>query len=211
MQSISTQLPSLAIIWFTLVNTTGTNPLPAVVPFPSVTSDRASAAQEARRDATRRRRLPEECIVTNCRCVVTPQGRDSFLSAVHLGYLSITEGSLVVSCAAGDMALDRGREPRRKGGKKNQQTYKQKKEMKKETDIKKHRKTEINTNKGESEKQENIKRRQGKKKTNMTKKQTNKEGKKRKERKTNKHAGKDYEKGNKHMKKQRIEKVEKVN
>lgn len=52
--------------------------------------------------------------------------RLSFLSAVHLGYLSITEGSLVVSCAAGDMALDRGREPRKKGGKKNKHTSKQK-------------------------------------------------------------------------------------
>lgn len=201
LQSISTQLPSRAIIWFTLVNTTGTNPplaaVPfAAVPFPSASSDKVSAAQEARRDATsrshapRRRWPPEECIVTNCRCTVTPEGRDchsSLLSIWENGYLSITEGSLVVGCVAGDMTLDRGREGEAEGkkdGKKKKQTCKQGRKWQtrmKQALWKKDRKIEIN-----KQKQGRKGRNMQTKRAGQKRKQTNKEGKRKEIR--NKHA-----------------------
>lgn len=89
LQSIRTQLPSRAIIWFTFVNANGTNPPPAAVPFcvpfPSLLSAKAPEVQEAIRDA--RSRKPEvaaRCIFTNGRCITPRMKVSSFLLGSYL-------------------------------------------------------------------------------------------------------------------------------
>lgn len=109
LQSIRTQLPSRAMIWFTFVNASGTNPPPAAVPFcvpfPSLLSAKAPEVQEAIRDATSSKpEVAARCIFfPNEQCFTPRMKMSSFLQMSS--YLLIVEGSLDLSSVASNIPL----------------------------------------------------------------------------------------------------------